>query len=230
MLDTRTHLDRAEYAIRSSDDEIATLERQLEAQRQLRAQRVEARDALRVALAEAEAGWAAIPDPAEELDQVRARIEASSEVDAAIEPWRAWDRSRAELEEATRAVDALTEVMGQLEVRERDLVHSAGIPLPGLSFADDGALLLNDLPLEVASGAERIELAVRVALEVDPELGIALIEEANDVDLEGLEKLDALAREHGFQLWAARLGLEGDGEVVVEDGVARERVAEEVSV
>ena len=133
------------------------------------------------------------PDPFEEMGEVRDRLEASSVVDAAIEPWRAWDRSREELEQATLDVDALTNTMGQLELQEKKLVRSAGIPLPGVTFADDGSLLLNDLPLQLASGAEKIELAVRVAIAVDPELGIVLVDEANDIDLDGIEKLDALA-------------------------------------
>ncbi len=38
---------------------------------------------------------------------------------------------------------------------------------------------------------------------------------------EALEALRALAEEHDFQIWACRIGIEGPGEVVIEDGEAR---------
>jgi len=48
----------------------------------------------------------------------------------------------------------------------------------------------------------------------------------NDIDLDGLEELDRLAKAHGMQVWAARIGLEGPGEIVVEDGEARSHGAD----
>lgn len=162
------------------------------------------------------------PDPAEEMEAVRARIEAADAVQQGLEPWKAWDRAQAELEEAIAAEKAITAQMEALEAQERGLIADAGIGVPGLTFGEDGAPLLNDRPLTVASGAERCRLAVAVAMAANADLRICLLdEEANGLDLDGLAELDRLAKEHGFQLWAARIGLESQGQIIVEDGVAR---------
>lgn len=166
-----------------------------------------------------------LPDPSAEMEQVRARINEADRIRDALEPWRRWDEAQAELEEAEVAIDDLTSAMDELEREEAELIANAGIPIEAIGFTDEGEPLLNDRPLEVASGAERIQMAVRVALAANPDLRICLVDEANDIDLEGLEELDRLAEEHGFQVWAARIGLEGPGEVVVDDGEAWDRDA-----
>lgn len=232
-------VDRVEAALNRWEQEVAELEGKLaRAKEQRQAAQVAQTRALKYAQEAAtnlslvpsrEAVAAAVPapelpdDPAEEMAAVHARIEAADSVRGAIAPWDAWDRARAEHAEATQAVEAITAEMDGLDAQEPALIASAGIPVEGLGFAPDSTPVLNGRSLAVASGAERIQLAVAVALAADPELRICLVDEANDIDLEGMEELDRLAKEHGFQIWAARLGIEGPGEIVVEDGEAHSR-------
>lgn len=181
-------------------------------------------DAVRLdqAIAEATVAWQELPDPSDDLVAVKARLAEAEDVERALRPWEAWDRAQAELEEAREQEASLTAEIAEFDRCEMELVASAGLPVDGLTFTGEGPQL-NGRPLSVASGAERIRLAVAVALAANPELRIALVDEANDIDLEGLEALDTLAQEHGFQVWACRLGLEGAGEVVVDDGTAFDR-------
>lgn len=217
---------RANEALQAALDLVADIERRLEKARAAVTQRTDEAAAAVSAIEAAEAARLALPDPTEEMAAVRARLSAANETDRALHPWHAYDRAQAELEEAAAAEKALTAEMDALKQRERELIATAGIPVEGLTFGDDGAPQLNGRPLAVASGAEKIAMAVAVALAADPDLRVCLIDEANDIDLEGLEALDALAKQHGFQVWGCRLGLEGDGEVVVVDGEAFDRDAE----
>lgn len=172
----------------------------------------------------------AMPRVDREIEAVHARMAAVEEMNAALEPWREWDRAQVELESANAEVAKLTERIDELHATERRLIAEAGIPVPGLSFdPESGDPLLNGRPLAVASGAERIRLAVNVAQAANPDLHICLVDEANDLDLEQLGELDRLAREHGFQVWGCRVGIEGPGEIVVEDGNARSAQAPEVA-
>jgi hypothetical protein len=95
----------------------------------------------------------------------------------------------------------------------------------GISFAPDGAVLLNNRDLAVASGFERIRMAFRVAVAANSRLKAVLVDEGNDLGLDGLKELDALCHETGIQGFLCRIGLEGPGEIVVEDGEARNRDA-----
>lgn len=109
-----------------------------------------------------------------------------------------------------------------MKANERDLIAHADIPVDGLTFDDETAEpLLNGLPLQVASGAEKITMALDVAIAADPDLKIVLIDEANDLDKDSLAALEARAIETNFQVWVCRLDQDDSSEVVVEDGKAR---------
>ncbi len=166
-----------------------------------------------------------LPNPAAEMDGVKARLEAASEIQTAIEPWTRWDEAQDELKALKEEESKLTDQIGALKRREADLLVKAGIPIEGLSFGEDGEPLLNGRAIALASGRERMDLAVDVAFAADPDLGICLLDEGNELDLESLERLHDRAVAKGFQLWVCRIGLESRGEIVVEDGIAMDATA-----
>lgn len=173
------------------------------------------------AKADAERGaLAAFPDPQVEMDEIQDRIAEADHVRASLKPWEDYEAAQQRLEEASQTEDELTLELNKIRVRKERLLQEAGIPIEGLSFGEDGEALLNGHPLSVASGREKIEMAVQVAIAANPDLRVCLIDEGNDVDLDGLKRLDELAKAHKFQIWMARIDLEAPGEIVVLDGIA----------
>jgi len=176
----------------------------------------------RALVADLEATLGEMPDCLDEIDAVRTQIANASVINERLEPWKAYDRARTELKEAQETVDGFTQAIEASRENEKMLLQDSGIPIPNLSFdSETGEPLLNGHPLSGASGRERIDLAVAAAIAANPDLRICLLDEANDLDLESLEALGELANKHDFQVWVARIGLEGAGEIVVEDGVAK---------
>lgn len=198
----RSQVEQAETTLQLRQEEVTT--------------QTEKRDALQLQVEQT-------ADPAEAIQEVQVELARADAVQEHLQVWRDWDRAQEDHKKATAEVDRLTTQLDELKEQESQLIAEAGIPVPGLSFSEEGEPLLNGKSFSLASGAEKIEVAVAVALAVNPEVGVCLVDEANDLDLEHLEALDKLARKHGFQIWACRLGLEGAGEVVVEDGVATNR-------
>lgn len=160
-------------------------------------------------------------DPTEDMRVVQERLQAASEIQAAIQPWSRWDEARQELEKLAEDEDHLKGRLGQLKQREADLLENAGIPVDGLSFGDGGEPLLNGKSLSLASGREKVDMAVAVAFAADPEIRVCLLdEEANGLDLEAMAHLHQRAIKEEFQIWLCRVGIESPGEIIVEDGVA----------
>lgn len=157
-------------------------------------------------------------DPAARIAEVTDRIERADQVQKALEPWREWERAQEKLAEETEAVERLTEELREVRKERTDLIANAEFPIEGLDFTPEGEVRLNGLPLEQASGRERIELAVMAAMESNPGLGVILIDEGNDLDQDALDWLHEMALENGLQPIVARLGLEGPGELEVVDG------------
>jgi hypothetical protein len=153
------------------------------------------------------------------------RISEADQIRRALAPWDEWERLQGEAKEAAAKAKKLTDDLAELDAIERKLLAESGIPVDGISFAPDGAVLLNERDLAVASGSEKIRMAFRVAVAANSRLKAVLVDEGNDLGLDGLKELDALCHETGIQGFLCRIGLEGPGEIVVEDGEARNRDA-----
>lgn len=221
LVDLQASVVRSEEHCEEAAEEVARLEEELAAAREALAREEKERDSLIAQQSKAEEAYHGQKSVDPDIEAVHERIAAADQVNASLEPWKAWERAQAELAEATAKVDEFTADMDRLKAHERKLIAEAGIPVPGLSFdPETGEPLLNERPLSVASGAERIRMAVAVAVAVNPQLRICLVDEANDLDLDALEELGRLAKEHDFMVWACRIGIEGPGEIEVQDGEA----------
>lgn len=172
------------------------------------------------AMKEKEKRLEAIEDPAEQIAGVEGRISEAQAINAELEPWKEWDRSRVELEQAETESKALTAKIKELKAEDDALLRAADIPIPGISFDDSGAMVLDGHSIEVASGMRRHDLAVDIAFAANPRIKVVLLDEANDYGLEALEALHKRAAGKGWQVIACRLGLEGPGEIIVHDGKA----------
>lgn len=161
-----------------------------------------------------------LPDRSEKVDRIKGFLVDAEGRNDAQKPWDLYEESVRQLKEDEAAATVLTNRMDLLEEQKQDLLQTADFPIPNLSFDDDSNPLYNDLPLSSASGRERVELAVRVALGYNPSVAVCFIdEEANSLDDEGLRRLHELAVLHNFQVFACRIVPGGPGaEIVIDDG------------
>ena len=174
--------------------------------------------------------WEEIPDPTNDIAAVKARISEADSINRALEPWKEWDRAQNDVEEARKKIDGYNDDLAQLRKEERKLLTENCPDVPGLSFDDDGLPLLHGKTLDKASGREWVEFTAAVAFSEDPELRVALVDEAEGVDQEGMEALHALSKEKDFQVLVCRIHATGVGEVVVcEDGRAWKEEAGKLS-
>ena len=203
---TRLAIEQAGAEIKRLQDNIVTLGGEL--------------SELRDAAAKVKAERDAIPDPAEEWDAVTAHISEADAINAALEPWKEYDRAQTDMKEARKGSEAITRKIKAMDAEEDALLKAAEIPVPGITFSPDGAMLLDGHSIEVASGMRRHLMAFDMATAANPDVRVALLDEANDLGLKAMDKLGAKAIEKGFQVFACRLGLEGPGEIIVADGKA----------
>ncbi len=163
-----------------------------------------------------------MPNPTEEIEAVQGRISLADVMQEALEPWHEHDRAQVERKEAEEEAEALTVQIQKVDKKKADLLKAAGIEIPGLSFDVDGAAILNNQPLELASHREQAIMAARVAVMADPELRACLIDEANSLDAEGLREMAELAEAEDFQIIIVRIEPTTMGQLIaVEDGVAQ---------
>lgn len=160
------------------------------------------------------------PDPTGAIESYMAHIASAEAVARSMRPWEAYEAAQVDGDRATAEVASLTAEMDAVEAERIALIEAAQIPVADLSFDSDGVPIYRGRPLEVASGGERVRIALAVAKAAG--LGFTLIDEGDVLDDDMLAEIDAEAREEpGVQVLICSVGRSGPGLVQVVDGEAR---------
>jgi DNA repair exonuclease SbcCD ATPase subunit len=157
-----------------------------------------------------------LPDPVDDA-AIGERLLEAERVNAAI------DRRdhRAQLvtlaERAEQDVELLTRRMAERERTKREAVAAAKLPVDGIGFGD-GEVLLNGVPFEQASDAERLRASCAIAMAMNPKLRVLRVRDGSLLDENGVRLLAEMADAHDCQVWLERVSESGKVGVVMEDG------------
>lgn len=185
----------------------------------------EARKALKAAEAEQEQAGQAVAAAAAELEAAGQPVDATelvAEVNRGIAlntrvRMKAERRKiEADLAAAKAEAERLTYEIGNLDADREQAIAKAEYPVPGLAFTADG-VTLSGIPLEQASSAEQLRVAVGIGLALNPELRVLLIRDGSLLDDDSLAVLQEMAEKHDVQMFIERVGVAG-ASVVIEDG------------
>lgn len=130
------------------------------------------------------------------------------------------------VEDLRAKYDALEAELKAVAEERRARFKAAPTPVPGLTLGEAGEVLLNDLPLEQASGAEQLRVSVAIAAALKPALRVILVKEGSLLDSDGMTFLGEWAEANGFQIWIERVETDGSG-VMIEDGLVAGAPAED---
>lgn len=122
----------------------------------------------------------------------------------------------------------LTESIEARNQAKREAIAKAQMPVPGLDFGD-GVVLLNGVPFEQASDAERLRTSVAIAMAANPKLRVIRIRDGSLLDEDAMKLLAEMADKHDMQVWIERVDSSGAVGFVLEDGHVRDAAATERS-
>jgi DNA repair exonuclease SbcCD ATPase subunit len=156
------------------------------------------------------------------IDAARARNRELDDRDRVIE-----ERKRIEAE-ALAAEESAAKYTARIEQRNRqkaETVAGAKLPIDGLGFGDDTALL-NGLPFNQASSSEQLRVSVAIAAALSPKLRCAYVRDGSLLDDDGMRLLRELAEQYRFQVLTERVAADSPVGIVIEDGRVKARAAE----
>ena len=93
----------------------------------------------------------------------------------------------------------LTDKIARIDNEKQRRLESAKWPLPNMSL-DDSGVLLDGLPFEQASAAQRLIASVKVGMALNPKLKLFVSKDGNDLDNNTLLELDKILKENGYQM------------------------------
>ncbi len=104
-----------------------------------------------------------------------------------------------------------------IDIEKSALMLAAKFPVPGLEFGDSG-VLLNGIPLDQVSAAEKLKVSVAMAMALNPKLKVIRVTDASLLDKSSMKIIEQLAAEHDYQVWMEIVDESGKVGVVIEDG------------
>lgn len=152
---------------------------------------------------------------------LKARIDAARKTNADVDERERVIKQRANLQELLDELDAASKVFtAAIEKRDAEkaaAVAAANLPAEGLTLGA-GEVLLNGLPLDQASDAERLRASVSIAAAMNPKLRVIRVRDGSLLDEEGLRMLGEFAEKHDLQVWIERVATDARVGIVIEDG------------
>lgn len=136
---------------------------------------------------------------------------------------------RSKFEQEAIAIEAevkqLTSRMEMREAKKREAIAAAKLPVEGMSFNED-TILLNGIPFDQASDAERLRISCAIAMAGNPQLRVIRVRDGSLLDDESIALLRQMCEERDYQCWIETVG---DGKVGFEirDGQLAEAEMEE---
>lgn len=154
---------------------------------------------------------------------LHARLAEADAVNQKVAANRQWEAMAADAGIADGRSRDLSEEIDAIDQQKAAAIAAASMPVPGLGLGECG-VMLNGLPLEQASGAERIRVSVAIGLAMNPRLRVLLIRDASLLDAASVQMVADMAKAAGAQIWLETVtnGNEDLCTVVIEDGEARE--------
>ena len=123
-------------------------------------------------------------------------------------------------EQHHKAILNTATITAAMESRTKQIANAmaeANMPIPGLSLTA-GTVMLNGLPFDQASDAERLRASVAIAMAGNPQLRVIRIKDGSLLDDGGIQMIADLAKENDYQVWLERVDSTGKIGIVMEDG------------
>lgn len=161
-----------------------------------------------------------VPD----IAAIQNRMSELEEVNAKVRENARFDELRVEAENAEKASDHLTETMDAVDAEKAKMIEAASMPVEGLAF-DGDTLFWNKIPLDQASSAEQLRVAVAMKMARKTDLKVTWIKDGSLLDDDSLRMIAELADQYDYMIWIERVGEGKECTIVLEDGLAKKGAA-----
>lgn len=113
--------------------------------------------------------------------------------------------------------EACTTALKTIDERKAAILAAAKLPVEGLAITDDG-IELAGVPFGQASGAEKLRVALEIAMRASPGLDDVWVRDAALLDDDSLALVAEQAAAAGKRVWLERVGTRDPGVIEIRDG------------
>lgn len=152
-----------------------------------------------------------------DVAEVSARLDAARTIERRVRAAAEYRATAERLQAAKATEEALTTEITTAREKVRAIVAATPMPVEGLAFGDEDVTFKGH-PFAQASAAERIRVALGIAMAGNPKLRVLRIKDGSLLDERSLALVADAATARGFQVWIERVDTSGRVGVVMVDG------------
>jgi hypothetical protein len=157
-----------------------------------------------------------------DVTEIQEQLMGAEQVNAAVAKFQAKRSHEQEAERLNGEIAKLTSAIEERTEAMREAVYRAGIGVPGLLFGEDKAgnpqVMLDGVPFDQASDAQRLRTSIAVAMAGKPELRIIRCKDGSLLDQKSLAIVAGMAKDQDFQVWMEIVREDAAVGVHIEDG------------
>ena len=122
----------------------------------------------------------------------------------------------------------LSRLIDNLDKEKYDALAKAAMPIDGLGI-DADEVTYNGIPYAQCSDAEKIKVAMAIAMAKNPEIKVILMRQGTLLDEDNLELIKEIAQKHEYQMWLEIVSNNDKIGIYIEDGKVKKNNYEKSS-
>jgi septal ring factor EnvC (AmiA/AmiB activator) len=134
-----------------------------------------------------------------DVSAIQAQIEQADTINMAVEKKQTAKKLDAEIQRFSVESEKASVRIEGIDNNKLKMLAEAKWPLPGMSVDEDG-VMLDGLPFEQASKAQRVLASVKVGMALNPKLRLLVCQDGNDLDNDTMAVLEQELKANDFQL------------------------------
>jgi len=156
-------------------------------------------------------------DGEEEIEAIHQKIKIASKINNVVSQVRQLDAMKTEADDLYTKSAILSVRLEAIENYKRDIIEKANMPVDGLSI-EDGKLVFKGQPIEQASHARKLEIAIAIGMALNPKLRIIRITDGEKFDSDSMAVIEKMADENDFQIWLEIMDESGEKGFFIQEG------------
>ena len=122
-----------------------------------------------------------------------------------------------DIKETRDGYDLLTRQIAAVDDKRKQLLSSAPMPVPGLSF-EAGKITFNGIPLAQCSDGEKLMISLGISMALNPTLRVLRIKDGSLLDEKNRKIIYDRIKDKDFQLWMESVSSDKSVGIFIEDG------------
>jgi len=146
------------------------------------------------------------------------QIEKSQAQQSEYNFWENYQTTKTERIEADKQVGQLNLKLEKIQKERGDRMAAAKFPIEGLDFKN-GDVSYEGVEFSEISMSQKIRVSLAIAMALNPKIRIVRILNGSLLDDEAMKEVEAMAKEHDFQVWIERVSEGKSGNAIyIENG------------